>query len=147
MAPFVMASINTRVVRRSNALQDWAYGRRFRYREVMGFGDWLAAPREAGAVFAGVAGARARAVASARRASLLDRVLPGAGRGPERGRAREGLLQDRRPRADVERRAPSGARRGPGRPGLQGDRGDARRERRCAWRSTRDQLPDRARAC
>ena len=26
---FVMASINTRVVRRSNALQDWAYGRGF----------------------------------------------------------------------------------------------------------------------
>ena len=36
-APFVMASYNTRVVRRSNALQDWAYGRRFRYREVMAF--------------------------------------------------------------------------------------------------------------
>jgi short subunit dehydrogenase-like uncharacterized protein len=28
--PFVMAPINTRVVRRSNALQQWAYGRRFR---------------------------------------------------------------------------------------------------------------------
>src|SRR5687767_8510223 len=26
LAPFVMGSINTRVVRRSNALQDWAYG-------------------------------------------------------------------------------------------------------------------------
>src|SRR3954465_12793078 len=35
MAPFVMASFNTRVVRRSNALQDWAYGRRLRYRELM----------------------------------------------------------------------------------------------------------------
>ena len=34
LAPFVMAGINTRVVRRSNALQDHAYGRRFRYREV-----------------------------------------------------------------------------------------------------------------
>ena len=30
--PFAMAGINTRVVRRSNALQGWAYGRRFRYR-------------------------------------------------------------------------------------------------------------------
>jgi short subunit dehydrogenase-like uncharacterized protein len=29
-----MAGLNTRVVRRSNALQGWAYGRRFRYREV-----------------------------------------------------------------------------------------------------------------
>ena len=35
--PFAMAGINTRVVRRSNALQGWAYGRQFRYREVTGF--------------------------------------------------------------------------------------------------------------
>jgi len=34
VAPFVMAQINTRVVRRSNALLGYAYGRRFRYREV-----------------------------------------------------------------------------------------------------------------
>ncbi|MGH2864128.1 MAG: saccharopine dehydrogenase family protein, partial [Solirubrobacteraceae bacterium] len=39
IGPFIMGTINTRVVRRSNALQDWAYGRRFRYREVMGFGS------------------------------------------------------------------------------------------------------------
>jgi short subunit dehydrogenase-like uncharacterized protein len=38
VGPFLMAGLNTRVVRRSNALQDWAYGRRFRYREVTGFG-------------------------------------------------------------------------------------------------------------
>jgi short subunit dehydrogenase-like uncharacterized protein len=38
LAPFVMAQVNTRVVRRSNALQDWAYGRSFRYREVMSGG-------------------------------------------------------------------------------------------------------------
>ena len=34
-----MAPINTRVVRRSNTLQDWVYGRRFRYREMMAFGS------------------------------------------------------------------------------------------------------------
>ena len=33
-AGFIMAPINTRIVRRSNALQDWAYGRRFRYSEM-----------------------------------------------------------------------------------------------------------------
>src|SRR5918995_2255365 len=38
LAPFVMAGINTRVVRRSNALQGHAYGSRFRYREVMSAG-------------------------------------------------------------------------------------------------------------
>jgi short subunit dehydrogenase-like uncharacterized protein len=81
LAPFVMASINTRVVRRSNALQDWAYGRRFRYREVMGFGSGLDAPVKAGAVFAGVAGLGAGFSFGPTR-SLLDRVLPGPGEGP-----------------------------------------------------------------
>ena len=38
IGPFLMAGANTRVVRRSNALQGWAYGRHFRYREVSGFG-------------------------------------------------------------------------------------------------------------
>jgi short subunit dehydrogenase-like uncharacterized protein len=38
LGPFVMAAVNTRVVRRSNALQGWAYGRRFRYREATGAG-------------------------------------------------------------------------------------------------------------
>src|SRR5208282_6508577 len=44
IGPWAMAGINTRVVRRSNALQGWAYGRRFRYREVTGFGASPAAP-------------------------------------------------------------------------------------------------------
>ena len=43
--PWAMAGINTRVVRRSNALQGWAYGRRFRYREVTGFGAGRPRPR------------------------------------------------------------------------------------------------------
>lgn len=34
---FVMAFHNTRVVRRSNTLTDWSYGRRFKYSEVMAF--------------------------------------------------------------------------------------------------------------
>src|SRR5918993_627449 len=35
-APFIMAPFNTRIVRRSNALQGWAYGRSLQYGEVMG---------------------------------------------------------------------------------------------------------------
>lgn len=46
-APFVMATINTKVVRRSNALLGHLYGREFRYREAImtgtGFGGWLKA--------------------------------------------------------------------------------------------------------
>ena len=54
IGPFIMGTINTRVVRRSSALQDWAYGRRFRYREVMGFGAGPLAAAQAGAVAGGV---------------------------------------------------------------------------------------------
>ena len=44
-APFVMAGVNTRVVRRSHALAGYPYGREFRYREAVmtgkGPGGWL----------------------------------------------------------------------------------------------------------
>src|SRR5215472_1327092 len=79
--PFIMASFNTRVVRRSNALQGWAYGRRFRYREVTGFGAGpgaqvraLAVTTTFTALMAGVAFRPSRA--------LLMPLLPKPGEGP-----------------------------------------------------------------
>jgi short subunit dehydrogenase-like uncharacterized protein len=46
-APFVMAGINTKVVRRSHALQGYPYGKEFRYHEAVltgrGFSGWLSA--------------------------------------------------------------------------------------------------------
>ena len=46
-SPFVMAAINTRVVRRSNALLGYPYGRNFRYSEALatgpGFSGWIKA--------------------------------------------------------------------------------------------------------
>jgi short subunit dehydrogenase-like uncharacterized protein len=80
LAPFVMASINTRVVRRSNALQDWAYGRRFRYREVMGLGEGPLAPVKGAGVVAGLGGLVAGL--SFGPTTVLDRVLPSPGDGP-----------------------------------------------------------------
>ncbi|MGV0633016.1 trans-acting enoyl reductase family protein [Mycolicibacillus trivialis] len=47
---FGMAPYNTRIVRRSNELQGWAYGRRFRYSEQMSVGSSLLAPVAAAAV-------------------------------------------------------------------------------------------------
>ncbi len=80
-APFVMASYNTRVVRRSNALQDWAYGRSLRYGEAMGFGGGPLAPAMAVGLTAGLAaGLAAFSFPPAR--GLLDRVLPKPGAGP-----------------------------------------------------------------
>jgi short subunit dehydrogenase-like uncharacterized protein len=80
--PFVMATVNTRVVRRSNALQGWAYGRRFRYREVMAFGDGVEGRAKALGVGGGLA-ALAGGLALPPTRFVLDRVLPGPGAGPK----------------------------------------------------------------
>ena len=55
-APFVMASFNTRIVRRSNALQGWAYGRGMSYGEVMGVGRGPLGAVTAAGLTAGLAG-------------------------------------------------------------------------------------------
>jgi short subunit dehydrogenase-like uncharacterized protein len=118
LAPFVMASINTRVVRRSNALQDWAYGRRFRYREVMSAGDGPLAPVKAGAVVAGL-GTLVAGLSFGPTRALLDRVLPSPGDGPgEKARAK-GFFA-----IDVHTRTASG-RRYVARVAAQGDPGYA----------------------
>ncbi|RBY90324.1 enoyl-ACP reductase [Blastococcus sp. TBT05-19] len=80
-APFVMASFNTRIVRRSNALQDWAYGRELSYGEVMGAGRGPLGAVTATGITAGLAGAMAAMGFGPTRA-LLDRVLPAPGTGP-----------------------------------------------------------------
>lgn len=80
-APFVMAPFNTRIVRRSNALQDWAYGPAMRYGEVMGVGRGPLGAVTAAGVTAGLAGFVA-AFSAAPTRRLLDRVLPAPGAGP-----------------------------------------------------------------
>jgi short subunit dehydrogenase-like uncharacterized protein len=80
-APFVMAPFNTRIVRRSNALQGWAYGRSLRYAEVMGCGRGPLGAATAVGVTAALAGGVAALTFPPARA-LLDRVLPAPGSGP-----------------------------------------------------------------
>ncbi|WP_104045379.1 saccharopine dehydrogenase family protein [Arthrobacter sp. ZGTC412] len=88
-APFIMAPVNTRIVRRSNALQGWAYGRSLQYGEVMGV-----APGPAGAVIARAMALGLRAFTGAmvfpptRR--VLDRCLPAPGAGPSTSTQRAG---------------------------------------------------------
>jgi len=89
VGPFVMAPYNTRVVRMSNALQDWSYGRTFRYREAMAYGDDLAAPLRAVAVSAGLAVGIAGLAFGPTRA-VLDRFLPAPGEGPDEETRRNG---------------------------------------------------------
>lgn len=87
LAPFLMGSVNTRVVRRSNALQGHSYGRRFRYRELMLTGPGPAGAAKAVGIAGGIAGAFAGFATPGVR-QLLDRVLPEPGEGPSE-KARE----------------------------------------------------------
>jgi len=90
--PFVMAGLNTRVVRRSNALQNWAYGRRFRYREVTGFGTGPAAAIPAAALAAGLKSLTAGMAFWPSRA-LASRLLPVLGEGPSEKARRTGFFR------------------------------------------------------
>ena len=104
LAPFVMAQSNTRVVRRSNSLQDWAYGRTFRYREVTGCGSGPAAPVKAGALTAGLGALQAGLQLGPTRA-VLDRFLPDPGEGPSEETRRKGFFK-----IEVHTRTTQGAR-------------------------------------
>lgn len=79
--PFVMASHNTRIVRRSNALLGWRYGRAFRYHEVTDFGSQLKSPFVAAGTTAGLLGVVGGMSFGPTR-NLLDRALPDPGEGP-----------------------------------------------------------------
>ncbi|WLQ05716.1 saccharopine dehydrogenase family protein [Arthrobacter oryzae] len=115
-APFIMAAANTRIVRRSNALQGWAYGRSLQYGEVLGV-----APGPAGAVIAKATALGLRAFTGAmafpptRR--VLERFLPAPGTGPSSSTQREGWFH-----SQVTARTENGHRyqaiaAGPGDPG------------------------------
>ena len=90
--PFVMAGINTRVVRRSNALRGWEYGRSFKYREVQAFGDGIQGRAMAAGLAAGVGGLVAGLMVPPTR-FVLDRVLPEPGEGPSEEARRKGFFK------------------------------------------------------
>ncbi|HEX9834019.1 MAG TPA: saccharopine dehydrogenase NADP-binding domain-containing protein, partial [Mycobacterium sp.] len=78
MGPFVMAAINTRIVRRSNALLDYAYGRRFEYGEQMSMGRTVVAPVAAAMAAAGHGATMALGSRYFNRLprKLVERILP-----------------------------------------------------------------------
>jgi short subunit dehydrogenase-like uncharacterized protein len=82
-APFVMAGINTRVVRRSHALLGYPWGKNFRYDEAVltgkGPGGWAKAAAMSAALAAIVVGASFNAT----RALMQRFVLPEPGEGPD----------------------------------------------------------------
>ncbi len=104
LGPFVMAAINTRVVRRSNALQEWAYGRRFRYRETTAMGRGVGG-RAKGFAMAGGAGALIGAMTFGPTRALLDKFLPKPGEGPSAEAREKGFFK-----IETHGRTPAGER-------------------------------------
>jgi short subunit dehydrogenase-like uncharacterized protein len=86
---FAMGAPNARIVRRTNALLGWSYGRTFRYAENMSVGSSVVAPVAAAlgtAANAAVLGLGSRYFDKLPR-GLVERVLPKPGTGPsERAR-------------------------------------------------------------
>ena len=87
-APFVMAVVNTRVVRRSNALMDFPWGDAFRYDEAVLCKSRFRARQLALATGAGMA---ALALSPARK--LAQRLLPSPGEGPSRKQREAGFYE------------------------------------------------------
>ncbi|REH39104.1 short subunit dehydrogenase-like uncharacterized protein [Paraperlucidibaca baekdonensis] len=81
VGPFVMATVNTRVVHRSHALQGHPWGEGFTYDEAMCTGVGAKGALAAGVMAAGIAGVMVGSAFSPTRA-LLGKVLPAPGEGP-----------------------------------------------------------------
>ncbi len=81
--PFMMAAINSRIVRRSNALLGYPYGREFRYSECSGTGSGAKGLMRASTLAVGMAGAMA-GIAFGPTRSLMMKKLPAPGEGPSR---------------------------------------------------------------
>lgn len=82
-APFIMAGINTKVVRRSHALQGYPYGREFRYHEAIMTGRGVAGWFRGNVVTVGLGAFVFLASFSFTRALLERFVLPKPGEGPD----------------------------------------------------------------
>ena len=80
-APFVMAAINTRIVRRTNAISDFAYGRDFRYAEVVACPKTAAGLLRAAATAAMTVG-MVVVGSNSTLLGLVEKRLPAPGEGP-----------------------------------------------------------------
>ncbi len=115
-APFVMAPYNTRIVRRSNALADWAYGRGLRYEERMAAGRGIAGAATAVGI-TGAMGAIVGGAALSPTRALLKRVLPKPGTGPSEKTQANGYFRLRFTGTTVDGRSVGATVAGSGDPG------------------------------
>ena len=82
LAPFVMASINTRIVHRTNQLLNYEYGRDFKYDEAMWMQDGVKGQLSSYAMSAGLFGFATAMMVKPSRELLAKHVLPKSGSGP-----------------------------------------------------------------
>ncbi len=92
--PFVMASINTRVVRRSHALMGLPWGEGFRYSEVMTTGKGVTGLSRAVAVAGGIIAFMAGLALPITR-PLIEKRLPSPGEGPSKEVRDKGFFKTR----------------------------------------------------
>ncbi len=90
--PFVMAAINTRIVRRSNALLGYRYGKDFRYSETISTGRGLKGWFGATTLAAGMAAFGGAILFGPTRRLLASRVLPKPGEGPSKEKRDSGMF-------------------------------------------------------
>jgi short subunit dehydrogenase-like uncharacterized protein len=91
-APFVMAAVNTKVVRRSHALLGYPYGKDFRYQEAVMTGDGPAGWAKGAAMTAAIGSLVVGASFSATRKLLQKFVLPEPGEGPDAEMQQKGFF-------------------------------------------------------
>lgn len=90
--PFVMASINSRIVRRSNALLSYPYGETFRYSEVTDTGSGLKGFLGAAALTAGLGVFASLGITGPGR-RVLRWLLPAPGEGPSKTQREAGSFR------------------------------------------------------
>jgi len=95
IAPFIMASCNTRVVQRSNALSNQAYGADFKYDEAMMTGRGTKGRLSAYGLTAALGGFLAGVAMKPSRALLQRFVLPAPGDGPSPSAQKNGFYDIR----------------------------------------------------
>lgn len=95
LAPFVMASINTRIVHRTNQLLDYEYGRDFKYDEAMWMKDGVKGKLSSYAMSAGLFGFATAMMVKPSREFLSKHVLPKSGSGPSQEEQENGYFDIR----------------------------------------------------
>ena len=95
LAPFVMATINTRIVHRTNQLLSYEYGRDFKYDEAMWMKDGAKGKLSSYAMSAGLLGFATAMMIKPSRELLAKHVLPKAGSGPSKDEQENGYFDIR----------------------------------------------------